>query len=142
MVSESAMYPVLRKYLERRGYRVASQIRPARGSPREYDVVGVRMRERRAVTIEAKNGHFQAALAQAALRRLVSDQVFVSFPWDYARFVCRRHEGVLRDTGIGLLAVRGSRVRQMMPATVSPDVDESRRDALIERVLAWREHRG
>lgn len=142
MTTESAMYPVLREYLERRGYCAASEIRPARGSPREYDVVGVRLRERLAVTIEAKNGHFRAALAQAELRRLVSDRVFVSFPWDYARFVRGRHAGALRDSGIGLLAVRGSRVRQLMPAMVSPNVDQTRREALIERVLAWKESRG
>ena len=131
---ERSMYPHLGSYLERRGYEVSVGVRPRPGSPREFDVVGVRTREREAVTIEAKNGHFSSAFRQAALRMFVSDYVYVSFPRTYARFAARVHGDCLAQAGIGLLAVDGCRVRMLSPARRSEFVSAERRDALISMV--------
>jgi hypothetical protein len=135
MQGEAAMYPPLSRYLEVRGFKVATSIRPSAGSPREYDVVGVKPRTRRTVTIEAKISHFRRAYNQALLRLLVSDIVYVSFPHRYAKHVALVYGDELLRTGIGLLSVDGRSVRSVLRPHPSDVVSAARRDALISMVV-------
>ena len=136
------MYPPIARYLERQGFQVATSVRPAAGSAREYDVVGVKPRVRRTVTVEAKIGHFWRAYNQALFRLLVSDLVYVSFPHRYAQHVIRTYKDDLARAGIGLLSVDGGNVRRALLPQPSEAVNNSRREALITMVVESEVRRG
>jgi hypothetical protein len=134
MTAEKSLYPKVRRFLRHRGWRVESQVAPRPGSPRRFDVVGVKPRRRQVVVVEVKVRDFPKALRQAGYRQFVADLVYVGFPQPFARRVLRNHAPDLKATGLGLLGV-GDRVHELFPPRLSTHVDPQRRDQLLEMVL-------
>src|SRR5207245_7642624 len=73
MIAEKSLYPIVQRFLRHRGWRVESEIAPRPGSPRRFDVVGVKPRRRQAVVVEVKVKDFSKAMRQAAYRQFVAD---------------------------------------------------------------------
>jgi hypothetical protein len=130
---ESSLYPRIGRFLENRGWRVEYEVHPRPGSPRSFDVVGVKVRLGEVAVVEAKVDGFRRAMEQALNRLFVADLVYLSFPDPYARRALREYTSEVTTAGIGLLGVDG-RVRELVPARPSPLVNPERRAELIGMV--------
>ncbi len=130
---EYPMYYRIGRFLRNRGWHVQYEVSPRPGSPRRFDVVGVKPRKHQVVVVEAKLGHYRRTFEQAADRHFVADFVYISFPLVYARTVLRDHARELHSTGIGLIGVDG-KARELLAPRHSEYVDDDRRDQLIAMV--------
>ncbi len=82
------------------------------------------------VAIELKLHNWRRAIEQALLYQLCSDLVFIAVP---ERTIARIDDVLLREHGIGLLAVEGvSRCRQILAPSLSHVVRSHYREAYIE----------
>lgn len=138
---ESTLYPKVGRFLASRGWRVAYGVPPRPGSPRRFDVVGVKARKREAVVVEAKLDHYRRTLEQASVRLFVADFVYLSFPDDYARSVYDRRLDDLKALGLGLLGI-DSRVHEYVSPDRSGYLDPERRADLIAVVVGKRGNHG
>ncbi len=133
MTAEASLYPKFGRFLQNRGWRVAYQIPPRPGSPRRFDIVGVKPRKEEVTVVEVKVKDFRRALDQAKSRQFVADFVYVGFPLPYAKRVFRDRALDLEPDGVGLLGLR-NRVHELVVPRPSKIVDPQRRKRLLKMV--------
>ncbi len=138
---EYRLYPPISRFLRNRGWRVRTEVSPTPRSLRRFDVVGVKLRSKDVLVVEAKLKDYRRALDQASNRLFVADLVYVAFPAPYAGGVMGNHLDELGEVGIGLLGVDG-RVRELLPAARSAVVSPERKTELVDAVLGRRRQHG
>lgn len=83
---------------------------------RYVDLVGYDPKSRRLVMVEAKMTNWRRAIQQALSCRLITDEVYIAMPLEFAHRVDIKY---LSETGIGLLAVGEEVVEMVKPGTAS-----------------------
>lgn len=127
-LKETDLYPGVKRFLERQGYVVKSEIKGC-------DIVAIRGEEA-PVIVELKIGFTVALLLQGIDRLGLSDAVYLAIA-EPRRAV--RHDLVklCRRVGLGLLTVRGQSVEAVAdPVPYLPRADKKRKNLLLKEFMA------
>jgi len=107
--------PVI-KYLKNKGYNVKKEVRI--GYCRA-DIVGFKKNE--VISIELKLNNWKKAIVQAKNYQFGSDYVYIAFPQKKIQNIIRKAELILKNEGIGLLAIneKNSKVKTIIKSKKS-----------------------
>lgn len=108
MTRESLLYGIIDSYLKQKGYVTLREFPVGKWPPRRVDLIGIKIRSNQLICVEVKLKNFRRVLEQAYYRLLFSDFVYIAFPYLYAIYVNRVYRDILKEHGLGLMAVDGN----------------------------------
>ncbi|MEM4213935.1 MAG: hypothetical protein QXZ28_01945 [Candidatus Methanomethylicaceae archaeon] len=114
-MKESSLYPLVKNFLDERGYEAIINALYGKYSPLQIDVIALNKRSLEVLSVEVKVNKFQRALQQGLQRMLFSDYVVLAFPEVYANHVNQHFSKVLEIYGIGLYSINGNVKEILMP---------------------------
>jgi hypothetical protein len=125
------------KYAKRRGYTLQAFEVPFYDY--RIDLYGFSTKASETVAVELKLRKWKRALEQALIYQLCSDFVYIALPSDAA---ARIDEGLVRKSGIGLIAVGERGCRTLVEAKQSTEVREHYRGPYIDMLSGGGNGRG
>ena len=127
-LKETDLYPGVKRFLERQGYVVKSEIKGC-------DIIAIRGEEA-PVIVELKIGFTLALLLQGIDRLGLSDVVYLAIA-EPKRAVRNDLVKLCRRVGLGLLTVRGQSVEAVAdPVPYLPRADKKRKNLLLKEFMA------
>jgi len=138
--NETEMYPVLREYFDRKGYKTVSQVSFRMIKGWQIDVAAYNPKEKELIAVEAKTNLEDAleAISQAEMYQMACSKAYVAFPqvqWDSRANRDRRRdiEEVCKKRGIGILKVVGEGLDKPCVEIIKPTL--ALRIDLLEDIL-------